>query len=118
MGLGTPHVGLRTAHVDYLLRFLISRSTVHGGSVADRLDALESAIVALTHHWRDDTPILPARELRASNETIAELLAWVEQGGAPVPTDLPRLGVYASGALTDDTVPEGWLRVRLGDRDR
>lgn len=118
MGLGTPHVGVRTAHVDYLLRFLISRSTVAGGSVADRLNALESAIVGLARHWRADGPISPSRELRASSVTLGDLLTWVEQGETPALDDLPRLGVYASGALTDDTVPEGWLRIHLGDRDR
>ncbi len=29
------------------------------------------------------------------------------------PADLARLGVYASGALTDRDVPVGWLRINL-----
>ncbi|MDB4882688.1 MAG: hypothetical protein JWL95_1454, partial [Gemmatimonadetes bacterium] len=36
-----------------------------------------------------------------------------EDGGPADRGALERLGVYASGALTDDRVPAGWVRVRL-----
>ncbi|HET9796733.1 MAG TPA: hypothetical protein VFP90_02035 [Gemmatimonadaceae bacterium] len=103
----------RTPHVDYLLRFVLERSEPSGDGMSERLDALERTIVALTRPWRDDAPLAPAREVRASSETIDALLAWVERGARPDPQDLARLGVYASGALTDPDVPEGWVRVRL-----
>lgn len=112
-GAGAEQTGLRTAHVDFLLRFLISRSTVADGGALERLDALERAMVSLTRHWRTDRPIAPARELRASEETLDALMNWVEQGGALDTGAMARLGVYASGAVTDRTVPEGWLRVHL-----
>jgi hypothetical protein len=99
--------------VDYLLRFVLERCDPSGDGMSERLDALERTIVALTRPWRDDAPLAPARELRASSETIDALLGWVERGGRPDPRDLARLGVYASGALTDGDVPEGWVRVRL-----
>ncbi|HTK46361.1 MAG TPA: hypothetical protein VL328_00105 [Gemmatimonadaceae bacterium] len=102
-----------TPYVDYLLRFVLERCEPAGDAMSERLDALERTIVALTRPWRDDAPLAPARELRASSETIDALLGWVERGGRPDPRDLARLGVYASGALTDGDVPEGWVRVRL-----
>jgi hypothetical protein len=113
LGVGTAPDGLRTAHVDFLLRFLIARSTISQGGALERLDALERAMVTLTRHWRTDAPLAPARELRASEETIDALLAWVEQGGALDTGAMARLGVYASGAVTDRAVPEGWVRVHL-----
>lgn len=82
--------------------------------VSARLDALERALAELTKQWRAHAEIAPARELRMSDETLASLLAWLEAPGDAEPADIARLGVYASGALTDDAVPAGWLRVRFG----
>ena len=82
--------------------------------VSARLDAMEQTLSDLTKQWRPQASIAPARELRMSDETLASLLAWLEAPGHPEPDDLARLGVYASGAVTDDAVPTGWLRVRLG----
>ena len=103
----------RTAHVDYLLRFVIDRSAGAGSGVASRLDALERTLVALTRPWRSESPLAPARELRVSSETLDTLLAWLESGDRPGVPEIERLGVYASGALTDRSVPDGWLRIRL-----
>ena len=104
----------RTPYVDYLLRFVLERSDASGDRIGDRLDAVERTLVALTRPWRDDAPLAPARELRAASETIDALLAWVERDDRPDARELERLGVYASGALSDREVPEGWVRVRLG----
>lgn len=110
----TPTDGVpRTAYVDYLLRFVLERSTGAANGIGDRLDAVERTLVALTRPWRAEAPLAPARELRASSETLDELLAWVERGEQPGGPDVERLGVYASGAMTDVNVPEGWLRIRL-----
>lgn len=104
----------RTAHVDYLLRFVIDRSSGSGdGGIAARLDALERTLVTLTRPWRAESPLAPAREVRASSETIDSLVAWLESGEQPDTPELERLGVYASGALTDRSVPDGWVRIRL-----
>ena len=103
----------RTAHVDYLLRFVIDRSTDGASGIAGRLDALERTLVALTRPWRADRPLAPARELRLSNDTLDSLLAWIEGGDRPQTPELERLGVYASGAVTDRSVPDGWVRIRL-----
>ena len=103
----------RTAHVDYLLRFVIDRSTTKSDGIAGRLDALERTLVALTRPWRADAPLVPARELRLSSDTLDSLLAWIESGDPPQAPELERLGVYASGAVTDRNVPDGWVRIRL-----
>ncbi|HKP15015.1 MAG TPA: hypothetical protein VJT85_03095 [Gemmatimonadaceae bacterium] len=105
----------RTAYVDYLLRFVIDQSTRigAGAGIASRLDALERTLVVLTRTWRGESPLAPARELRASSETLDALFAWVEGDERPAGHDVERLGVYASGAVEDVNVPEGWVRIRL-----
>jgi hypothetical protein len=105
----------RSAYVDYLLRFVIDRSAggSTGSGIADRLDALERTLVALARTWRAESPLAPARELRASSETLDALLAWLEGDERPEGRDVERLGVYASGAVEDGSVPEGWVRIRL-----
>jgi hypothetical protein len=103
----------RTAYVDYLLRFVIDQSSGVGSGIAGRLDALERTLVSLTRPWRAESPLTPTRELRASSETLEAMLAWIEDGERPAGHDAERLGVYASGAVEDGSVPEGWLRVRI-----
>ena len=83
----TPDGAPRTAYVDYLLRFVLDRSTGADTGITGRLDALERTLVALTRPWRADAPLAPARELRASSETLDTLLAWLERGEQP---DAPR----------------------------
>ena len=78
-----------------------------------RLDALERTLAELTKQWRTGGPLAPARELRMSRETLESLLAWLEAPGDAEADDVARLGVYASGAVSDDAVPAGWLRVRF-----
>jgi hypothetical protein len=103
----------RTTHVDYLLRFVIDLSIAASDGIAGRLDALELTLVALTRTWRPDAPLAPSREVRVSEETLDQMLAWIEGGERPDRRDLERLGVYASGAVTDGRVPDGWVRIRL-----
>ncbi len=103
----------RTAYVDYLLRFVLEHNAGIAGGIAARLDAFERTLVALTRPWRAESPLAPARELRVSSETLEELLAWAEGGEQPEGSDLERLGVLASGAVEDRSVPEGWVRIRL-----
>jgi hypothetical protein len=99
-------------HVEFTLHYLIQRA---GGVMpADqRLEQFESVIARLARSWRPARPLSPARELRMADETRERLLAWVEADEAGQGSTLERLGVYASGAVTDDSVPEGWVRLRL-----
>lgn len=105
----------RAAYVDYLLRFVIDRSSrvATDTGIAGRLDALERTLVTLTRPWRAESPLRPARELRASSETLDTLFAWVEGDERAEARDVERLGIYASGAVEDVSVPEGWVRIRL-----
>jgi hypothetical protein len=115
MPYAAPGEVQRAAYVDYLLRFVIDRSTGvgTGTGIAGRLDALERTLVTLARTWRAESPLAPARELRASSETLDRLFEWVEGGERPDGRDVERLGVYASGAVEDGSVPEGWVRIRL-----
>jgi hypothetical protein len=103
----------RTTYVDYLLRFVLEHSTGVGKGIAGRLDAFERTLVALTRPWRAESPLAPVRELRVSSETLDALLDWVEGGEQPEGREAERLGVFASGAVEDRSVPEGWVRIRL-----
>ena len=100
--------------MDFLLRFVLDRNASAPYGVSSRLDALERTLTELTRQWRTHPSFAPARELRLSGDTLQSLLSWLEAPGDPAPADLARLGVYASGALTDGDVPVGWLRVNLG----
>jgi hypothetical protein len=110
---GTQATSLRTAHVDYLLSFVIARSAPPTAGVLARIEALERTLVTLTKQWRSSPALTPVRELRVSAETLDALLKWIEDAGPADRAALERLGVYASGALTDRSVPAGWLRVQL-----
>ena len=100
-------------HLEFTLHYLIQRSGASTPRADGRLDSFERAIARLASRWRPARPIAPARELRMAEETREALLAWVEGGDASADRTLERLGVYASGAVTDDSVPEGWVRLRL-----
>jgi lipase chaperone LimK len=100
-------------HVEFTLHYLIQRAGVSTPHATHRLDRFEDAIARLSRSWRPARPIAPARELRMADETREALIAWVEAETAEQGRNLERLGVYASGAVTDDSVPEGWVRLRL-----
>jgi hypothetical protein len=104
-------------HLEFTLDYLIQRSGAAAAEAGHRLDGFERTIAALAGRWRPQRPIAPARELRMADETRDALLAWVEADAARGGHTLERLGVYASGAVTDDSVPEGWVRINLGARD-
>jgi hypothetical protein len=104
-------------HLEFPLHYLIQRSGVSTSRADHRLAGFENAIASLARRWRPERPLSPARELRMADETRDALLAWVEESDATdrQPT-LERLGVYASGAVSDDSVPEGWVRLNLNAR--
>jgi hypothetical protein len=107
------HAAPGPAYVDYLVDFLLARVEASEPRPGQRLAALEQTLVALTLPWRGATTISPAKAIRMSGATLDRLLGWLEAEAAPSGTRLERLAVYASGALTDPSVPDGWLRVRL-----
>ena len=107
-------------HLEFTLDYLIRRIDAAVTPAGRRLEDFERTIARLARSWRPDRPIAPARELRMADETRDALLAWVEgEGdGASLGAAVERLGVYASGAVTDDSVPEGWVRLRLDGASR
>jgi hypothetical protein len=107
------HAAPGPAYVDYLVDFLLTRVEAGEPRPGQRLAALEQTLVALTLPWRGETTISPARAIRMSGATLDRLLGWLEAEETPIGAGLERLAVYASGALTDRSVPDGWLRVRL-----
>ena len=100
-------------HLEFTLDYLIRRSGDASPHADQRLDGFENTIARLSRSWRPARPIAPAREIRMADETREALLAWFEGDDARAGDTLERLGAYASGAVTDDSVPEGWVRVRL-----
>ena len=105
-------------HLEFTLHYLIHSAGIAAPAAAGRLDGFERIIARLASRWRPARPIAPARELRMADETREALLAWVEGDAAGTVGTLERLGVYASGAVTDDSVPEGWVRLRLDGASR
>jgi hypothetical protein len=104
-------------HLEFTLHYLIQRSGVASPGAGSRLDGFEKTIARLASRWRTPRPIAPARELRMADETCDKLLAWFEGDDSVTGHSLERLGVYASGVVTDASVPEGWVRLRLNTRD-
>lgn len=101
-------------HLEFTLDYLIRRTGTAGVPADRRLDHFERTLARLARSWRPDRPIAPARELRMADETCDAFMAWIEGDGDATPdAAIERLGVYASGAVTDDSVPEGWVRLRL-----
>ena len=100
-------------HLEFSLDYLIRRCDLAGARADRRLDGFENAIALLARRWRPERPLAPARELRMARETRDSLLAWVEADTPPGDGTVARLGVYASGAVTDDAVPTGWVRLHL-----
>jgi hypothetical protein len=100
-------------HLEFTLHYLIQSAGIVSPAADGRLDGFERIIARLASRWRPAHPIAPARELRMADETREAFLAWVEGDAAGSGRTLERLGVYASGAVTDDSVPEGWVRLRL-----
>lgn len=111
------HVVPELVSLDVKLEWLISATGLRATTAAGRrLNALENVLTNLARRWRDHlVPIRPAVELRMSEDTCLRLLAWADAEGTGDPKTLDRLTTYASGALTDEGVPTGWVRLRVVD---
>ena len=113
-GVATARTRTRTPlHVEFALAFLIEASGIGERVAKLRLNGLENTIATLARAWRPRLPIAPARELRMSAATRGQWLEWIEVDDTYDPHTIARLAVYASGAVVDDQVPEGWIRVML-----
>lgn len=105
-----PHTPL---HLEFALTYLIEASCISSRLVKRRLNGLESVIAELARPWRQPTPIFPAHELRMAEPTRRQWLEWVDVDGTVDPATKSRLALYASDAVMDESVPTGWVRLRL-----
>jgi len=108
-------------YAEFSLGFVLLRSAIEHGGAGARLDAIEGTLAQLVRRWRAGERLSAARDVRMAPGTLDTLLAWLESGddgdavpAAIDPRTLGRLGVYASGAVADETVPRGWIRVYIG----
>ena len=104
-------------YLEFALSFILSRAAVDQPFAHRRLNAFENTLTALARPWRPRLPLAPAQEIRMCGETRDALLAWIEAEEAGKGHTLNRLAVYAA-AITDDSVPEGWVRLNLDIKQR
>jgi hypothetical protein len=99
-------------YLEFALSFILARAAIDQPFAHRRLNAFENTITTLASKWRPRLPLSPAREIRMCGQTREALLAWIEAEEAGQGHTLNRLAVYAA-AVTDDSVPEGWVRLDL-----
>jgi len=99
-------------YLEFALTFLLSRAAIDQPLAYHRLNAFENTLTTLASTWRPRLPLSPAREVRMCGETREALLAWIEAEEAGEGHTLNRLAIYAA-AVTDESVPEGWVRLNL-----
>lgn len=99
-------------YLEFTLSFLLARAAVAEPVAARRLNAFEDLLTTLASRWRPRIPLSPAREIRMCQETREALLAWLEAEEPTEGNTLCRLAIYAV-AVTDERVPEGWVRLHL-----
>ena len=104
-------------YLEFALTFILSRAAVDQPFAHRRLNAFENTITALASKWRPRLPLAPAQEIRMCGRTRDALLDWIEAEEAGKGHTLNRLAVYAA-AVTDDSVPEGWVRLVLDIKQR
>jgi hypothetical protein len=104
-------------YLEFALTFVLARAAVEQPFAHRRLNAFENTITALAAKWRPRLPLSPAQEIRMCGETRDALLDWIEAEDAGKGHTLNRLAVYAA-AVTDDSVPQGWVRLVLDVKQR
>ena len=104
-------------YLEFALSFVLARAAVEQPFAHRRLNAFENTITALAAKWRPRLPLSPAQEIRMCGETRDALLDWIEAEEAGKGHTLNRLAVYAA-AVTDDSVPQGWVRLVLDLKQR
>jgi hypothetical protein len=104
-------------YLEFTLSFILARAAIDQPFAHRRLNAFENTLTGLASKWRPRLPIAPAQEIRMCGETRDALLAWIEAEEEGKGHTLNRLAVYAA-AVTDDSVPEGWIRLNLNLKQR
>lgn len=104
-------------YLEFALSFIVDKVAIEQPFALRRLNAFENVLTSLASTWRPRHPLVPAQEIRMCSETRDALLAWIEADEAVEGHTLNRLAVYAA-AVTDDSVPEGWIRLVLDLKQR
>lgn len=104
-------------YLEFALTFILSRAAIDQPFANRRLNAFENTLTSLAARWRPRIPLSPAQEIRMCGETRDALLDWIEAEEAGKGHTLNRLAVYAA-AVTDDSVPQGWVRLVLDLKQR
>ena len=100
-------------HIDARLDWLIEQSCITQPRADRRLNGLEHCFAGLASQWWPDWLLEPARDIRLSETTRADLVRWVEEcEPATGPTD-KRLRGYLGPEALDNTVTDGWVRLLL-----
>ena len=104
-------------YLEFSLTFILAKVGIEQPFAHRRLNAFENTLANLASKWRPRLPLSPAQEIRMCGETRDALLAWIEAEEEGKGHTLNRLAVYAA-AVTDDSVPEGWVRLNLDLKQR
>jgi hypothetical protein len=102
-------------YLDFSLGFVIAQTRITQPFAHHRLNVFENTVTALARQWHPRLPLVPDREIRMSDETREALLGWIEVEEPGRGHTLQRLAVYAA-SVTDESVPEGWVRLRITPR--
>lgn len=103
-------------HVEFALSHLIEHSRIRNANAGRRLNGIENTIGALSAEWREWRPLVPEREIRMAESTRDALIAWLTVSEAQGSELTARLTPYTSGAILDERVSDGWVRLLLRDK--
>jgi hypothetical protein len=103
-------------YLESRLAWVIGRTQLTQPRADRRLNGFENVLAQLASQWRAVTPLDPVRELRMASATRAALFDWIEREERAKGKTAKRLAAYASETVSDESVPDGWVRVLLDRR--
>ena len=101
--------------IEVRLSWLLAKSGITQPRPDRRLSAVENLLSALAQRWGGSMLLVPEREVQMAEGTRDELLSWVEASEEANDHTRTRIAIYASGALIEDSVPDGWIRQSIMD---
>ena len=111
MSLESTQVPSHVVSIDFSLPYLIRATGIQAPNAKRRIWAIHNTIAALAGRWRPKLPLDAVQELRLCESTCLALLDWMDIEHTDDPVALDLLTVYASGVLTDEGIPLGWVRL-------
>lgn len=101
----------RLLYIDWDLRFFCESGRLRLSNAERRMNAIANMATLGTERWRTGRFDL-LQHIRFAASTQPALLEWICTVDACEHTD-PRIGVYRSSLLIDDSVPHDLLRVMI-----